>query len=334
MGIVAAGIESVCTGQVYLPALLMLEREQGHTLSAFWSLILYNLGFIIPLTLVAIGAVAGLKAAQLERWGKTQLRWANSILFLLFLLFSMFLLFWSVEEFSRYSLNKEKKEKNYKNKTIKTSQSNAEKFVESKVGLIKNSPVLCQTEKGDLYWFFKEIGVAVDFWKPGFMTCPADKDFPVAEFSVLENVSEKYKAVNNEILKSRHSEYVGAISWWISWQQKYGDSSFKSIPQNNLYGLIDKACGSCGEATGFRLITSRFGFSSHASSKNINLLKENLLPSVVTWNSEGRQHAAVILEKVGENIWLQARFLENSEPLFFRSSIPKTAKIWALEIEE
>ena len=100
MGIVAASIESVCTGQVYLPALLMLEREQGHTLMALWTLILYNLGFIIPLALVAVGATLGLKTTQLEHWGTKQMKWANGILCLLFLIFSVMLFWWSFQEYS------------------------------------------------------------------------------------------------------------------------------------------------------------------------------------------------------------------------------------------
>jgi len=332
MGVVAAAVESVCTGQVYLPALLMLEREQGKTFAAFCSLILYNVGFIIPLALVAIGAVFGLKAAQLERWGTKQMRWANGILCLLFLSFSVLLFWWSFQEYSRIKKRNYKQTQIQNNSKVGLSRTNAEIFVRKAIGLFENPPILCQTDSGDLYWLFKEFGVTVDFWKPVLVTCPADKELPVKEFSLLENANDKYKSINNEILKSRHSEYVGAIAWWISYQQKYGDPAYKSIPQNNLYELIDKACGSCGEATGFSLITSRFGFNSHASSKSIGLLGNKSLPSVVTWNSEGQQHAAVILEKIGKGIWLQARFLENSEVVFMKAHIPEQAKIWVLDI--
>ncbi len=333
VGVVAAGVESVCTGQVYLPALLMLEREQGRTMAAFLSLILYNLGFILPLVLVAIGAVLGLKAAQLERWGTRQMRWANGILCALFLAFSALLFIWSFQEYSRIQPNVTDHVRINDNKTVSLSQSNAELFITSKLGFLKNSPILCQTETGDLYWFFKDIGITVDFWKPGFVTCPADKEYPVTELIILEDTADKYKNINGEILKSRHSEYVGAIAWWISWQQKNGDAFYKSIPHDNLYELIDKACGSCGEATGFRLITSRFGFNSRASSKSINLLEENLLPSVVTWNNDDQPHAAVILKNLGKDIWLQVRFLENSKPIFLKAHLPRSAKIWTLEME-
>lgn len=330
MGVVAAAIESVCTGQVYLPALLILEREQGQTLSAIFSLLLYNFGFIIPLLLVALGAVLGLKAVQLERWGRTQLIWANSILFLLFLLFSIFLLFWSFEEFSRYSWNKEKEKKNYENKVIKISQSNAEIIVKTKIGKLKSKPVLFQTESGDLYWLFENIAVSVDFWKPVFVSIPIEKNFPSKDFFVLEKSQE----INNQILEKEHSEYVGAISWWISRQQKNGEAAYKIIPTKNLYDMISKACGSCGEATGFRLITSRFGFKSYLSSKKIASLDKKSLPIVATWNSEGIHHAAVILEKLAKDNWLQVRFLENSEPVFVRATVPNSAKAWVIKSEK
>ena len=312
----------------------MLEREQGRTMAAFISLVLYNLGFIIPLVFVAIGAVLGLKAAQLERWGSKQMKWANGILCALFLAFSALLFIWSFQEYSRIQTNTTDKIKINNNKIVGLSQSNAEFFIKSKLGFLKNSPILSQTESGDLYWLFKDIGVTVDFWKPGFVSCPADKEYPVTELIFLDNAVDKYKNINGEMLKNRHSEYVGAIAWWISWQQKNGDASYKSIPHDNLYELIDNACGSCGEATGFRLITSRFGFNSHASSKSINLLEENLLPSVVTWNNDDQPHAAVILKNLGKNIWLQVRFLENSKPVFLKSDLPQSAKIWSLDMDE
>jgi len=106
MGIVAASVESVCTGQVYLPALLMLEREHGNTFMALWILFLYNLGFIITLTFVAIGAVLGLKTTQLEKWGAKQMKWANAILSLLFLIFAIMMFVWSFQEFSRFKKSK------------------------------------------------------------------------------------------------------------------------------------------------------------------------------------------------------------------------------------
>ncbi len=149
MGVIAAGIESVCTGQVYLPALLMLEREQGRTLSAFWSLILYNFGFIIPLTLVAIGAVSGLKAAQLERWGTKQMRWANGILFVLFVSFSAFLGIWSIKEFKRQRQAKVIYIEISDINTVAISCSNAIEFIKKTIGEKESTPILCQAENYD-----------------------------------------------------------------------------------------------------------------------------------------------------------------------------------------
>ena len=331
-GIVAAGVESVCTGQVYLPALLMLEREQGRTMAAFISLLLYNLGFIIPLVIVAVGAVIGLKAAQLERWGTKQMKWANGILCILFLAFSALLFSWSYNEYSRIGRSGTDFIKRTDNTIISLSKSNAVTFITSKLGLLKSSLILCRTDSKDLYWLSKDIGITIDFWKPGIVSCPINEKYSTTEVMISENPSEKYKNINNEILKKEHSEYVGAMAWWISWQQKNGDAAFNNIPHDNLYEMINKACGSCGEAAGFQLITSRFGFNSQISPENIDSLKGNSLPTVVTWNSEGQQHAAVILENVGKD-WLQARFLENNKPVFLKGPLPRSAKIYKMNID-
>ena len=149
---------------------------------------------------------------------------------------------------------------------------------------------------------------------------------------ISENPPDEYKNINNEILKKEHSEFVGAMAWWISWQQKNGDASYNTIPHDNLYEMINKACGSCGEATGFRLITSRFGFNSQVSSGSIDSLNKNSLPAVVTWNNDDQPHAAVILKNLDEDVWMQIRFLENNEPVFLKANLPQSAKIYKMQL--
>lgn len=44
--------ESVCTGQIYLPTLVLISRADPADLRAFWLIVLYNICFVLPLGLV------------------------------------------------------------------------------------------------------------------------------------------------------------------------------------------------------------------------------------------------------------------------------------------
>jgi cytochrome c biogenesis protein CcdA len=52
-------LESVCTGQVYLPTIVFLTREPSLRMQAYSYLVLYNLMFIVPLVIVFLLAYAG-----------------------------------------------------------------------------------------------------------------------------------------------------------------------------------------------------------------------------------------------------------------------------------
>ncbi len=68
-GFLVTLLDSLCTGQVYVPVLALIAREPGAWRS-FALLALYNLAFIAPLVAVFMLAAKGADAAQMSRWSK------------------------------------------------------------------------------------------------------------------------------------------------------------------------------------------------------------------------------------------------------------------------
>ncbi len=68
-GFLVTMLDSLCTGQVYVPVLALISREP-EALRAFGMLIVYNLAFIAPLVTVFVLAAKGADAAQMSRWSK------------------------------------------------------------------------------------------------------------------------------------------------------------------------------------------------------------------------------------------------------------------------
>ncbi|MCM8799706.1 MAG: hypothetical protein NC900_03100 [Candidatus Omnitrophica bacterium] len=59
VGFIVSLLEAVCTGQLYLPTITFMLKEQSMRLIALWYLLLYNLMFIVPLILVLLFALLG-----------------------------------------------------------------------------------------------------------------------------------------------------------------------------------------------------------------------------------------------------------------------------------
>lgn len=78
IGVVVTAIESVCTGQVYVPTLVYLSRQQN--LHAFFYLILYNLAFIVPLLVIFAMAYKGASTPKLIEWSKKDVTPAKIIM--------------------------------------------------------------------------------------------------------------------------------------------------------------------------------------------------------------------------------------------------------------
>ena len=68
-GFVVTLLDSLCTGQVYVPVLAMLARD-ARSLRALLLLALYNLAFITPLVAVFVLAAKGADSARMSRWSK------------------------------------------------------------------------------------------------------------------------------------------------------------------------------------------------------------------------------------------------------------------------
>ncbi len=67
LGVIIAGMELACTGQVYLPIVTMIS-EPRYRLDAFFYLIFYNLMFITPVLVVFILSVLGISSKSIERY--------------------------------------------------------------------------------------------------------------------------------------------------------------------------------------------------------------------------------------------------------------------------
>lgn len=65
IGFLVSLIELVCTGQIYLPTIMLVVSGGGFSTRALFLLILYNLAFVLPLAGIVILASSGLSAERL-----------------------------------------------------------------------------------------------------------------------------------------------------------------------------------------------------------------------------------------------------------------------------
>jgi hypothetical protein len=85
VGILVTALESVCTGQVYVPTLALLARAEGPASRWFVLLLLYNLMFILPLAVLLVLVWRGLGTPRLLAWSRRHVVPAKILLGLLFL---------------------------------------------------------------------------------------------------------------------------------------------------------------------------------------------------------------------------------------------------------
>jgi thiol:disulfide interchange protein len=91
MGFLVTLIETVCTGQVYVPALQLIKLGGGEMLSALLKLFLYNVAFIIPLLGVFGLTFYGVKSETLAGISKKYLPVTKIILGVLFICLAILL---------------------------------------------------------------------------------------------------------------------------------------------------------------------------------------------------------------------------------------------------
>ncbi|MBU1852657.1 MAG: metallophosphoesterase [Candidatus Omnitrophica bacterium] len=93
-GFVVSVLESVCTGQVYLPTIAFVLRMPEEKISALSYLIIYNLAFILPLVAVVVLGLFGVTSNAFSRFMEKRLgmvKLATAALF--FLLGSLLIMF-------------------------------------------------------------------------------------------------------------------------------------------------------------------------------------------------------------------------------------------------
>lgn len=73
VGFVVAILESVCTGQVYLPTIMFVLKDANLRLHALFYLVLYNLCFIFPLIVIFVLAYRGFASEKLGAFLKKHL---------------------------------------------------------------------------------------------------------------------------------------------------------------------------------------------------------------------------------------------------------------------
>ena len=66
-GFLVTLLEAVCTGQVYLPTIILMTKQEGLRLSGWLFLVLYNILFVIPLIIVMVLAYCGMKWDRLAK---------------------------------------------------------------------------------------------------------------------------------------------------------------------------------------------------------------------------------------------------------------------------
>lgn len=85
VGILVSLVESVCTGQVYVPTIVLIMKDPHFRTRAVSYLILYNLLFILPLLIVFGFTLLGHKSEKVNSLFKKHLGITKLLLALVFL---------------------------------------------------------------------------------------------------------------------------------------------------------------------------------------------------------------------------------------------------------
>lgn len=93
IGAAVTALESVCTGQVYVPTLVLVIKSGAAPLLGFGYLLLYNLMFILPLVIVLALAARGMSVQRLVAWSKKEVVISKIALAGLFIVLAFVLIF-------------------------------------------------------------------------------------------------------------------------------------------------------------------------------------------------------------------------------------------------
>lgn len=70
IGVLVTALESVCTGQIYVPTLALMAKETGAGSRWVWYLLLYNIMFLLPLLFLFAAAWRGVTTPVFLNWSK------------------------------------------------------------------------------------------------------------------------------------------------------------------------------------------------------------------------------------------------------------------------
>jgi hypothetical protein len=87
-------LESVCTGQLYLPTIAFVLKTAPMKLEALGYLLLYNLMFIVPLLIIFISALLGVTSGQFAKFLKQHFALLKIIMAAMFFSLGLFLIIW------------------------------------------------------------------------------------------------------------------------------------------------------------------------------------------------------------------------------------------------
>ncbi|MDO8747905.1 MAG: DUF1573 domain-containing protein [Candidatus Omnitrophota bacterium] len=90
-GFIVSLLESVCTGQTYIPTIAYVFKEPGLRIHALGYLVLYNLMFILPLVIILIAGLAGVGSEVFSRLARKHLGTVKLLTAVLFFLLGILL---------------------------------------------------------------------------------------------------------------------------------------------------------------------------------------------------------------------------------------------------
>jgi cytochrome c biogenesis protein CcdA len=93
-GFLVTAIESLCTGQVYAPALVLMVRGGESRGWALLALALYNLMFVLPLLVILALVLHGLTAVRLAEWSRRNVAWSKVALGVIFVVMAVLIVAW------------------------------------------------------------------------------------------------------------------------------------------------------------------------------------------------------------------------------------------------
>ncbi len=90
IGFIVSGVEVVCTGQIYLPVLVIINKSQATTASMLY-LLLYNLCFCVPMLALVCVTGMSLNSKSVVDWGKRHSATAKLLLGIMLIAMGMLL---------------------------------------------------------------------------------------------------------------------------------------------------------------------------------------------------------------------------------------------------